>query len=324
MGRVRRFVLRLDNALRPGRGEADLDREVRAHLALLEDELVRRGMTREEASRAARQALGGIDQAKELHRDARSFPSLDDVRRNLAYAVRTLQRSPGFAAAIVLILAVGIGVNTAMFTVLDGVVLKPLDYPDPDRIVSVMNRWTDTGKLIPNLAGGDEIDLRAETATFEAFAYHFGGEMGVQLKDHAEFVGTRLVHPDFFRVFGLAPAAGRTFDAEDAERAAVVSLGFAGRNFGGAAGAVGQTVSLDDRPYEIVGVMPAGLRFPARTDVWLAAALEPANRNRSGHNYRVVARLAPGVTVESANARLSALGAELARAFPDSNAHKSF
>jgi putative ABC transport system permease protein len=324
MGRLRRFVLRLYNALRPGGGEADLDREVRAHLGLLEDELVRRGLTREEARRAARQSLGGVDQAKELHRDARSFAWLDDARRNLAYAVRTLRRSPGYAAAIVLILAVGIGANSAMFTVLDGVVLKPLGYPDPDRIVGVMNRWTDTGKLIANLAGGDEIDIRAQPGTFEAFAYHYGGEMGVQLKDHAEFVGTRLVHPDFFRVFGLAPAAGRTFQAEDAERSAVVSLGFAFRNFGGAAAAIGQTVSLDERPYEIVGVMPAGLRFPARTDVWLAAALEPSNRNRSGHNYRVVAKLAPGVTVEGANAKLSALAAELARAFPDSNAHKSF
>src|SRR5262245_48225768 len=150
MGRLRRFVLRLYNALRPGRGEAELDREVRAHLGLLEDELVRRGMARDEASRAARQALGGVDQAKELHRYARSFPSLDETRRNVTYAVRTLRRSPGFAAAIVLILAVGIGANTAMFTVLDGVALKPLDYPDSDRIVSVMNRWTDTGKLIPN------------------------------------------------------------------------------------------------------------------------------------------------------------------------------
>src|SRR5262245_23621733 len=316
MGRVRRFVLRLDNALRPGRGEADLDREVRAHLGLLEDELVRRGMTREEASRAARQTLGGIDQAKELHRDARSFPSLDDARRNLVYAVRTMRRSPGFAAAIVLILAVGIGANTAMFTVLDGVVLKPLAYPDEDRIVSVMNRWTDTGKLIPNLAGGDEIDIRAQVGTFEAFAYHFGGEMGVQLKDHAEFVGTRLVHPDFFRVFGLPPAAGRILDAEDAERSAVVSLGFAERNFGGAAGAVGQTLSLEGRSYEIVGVMPAGLRFPARTDVWVATSLEPGNRNRSGHNYRVVAKLGAGVTIGRANAKLSALAAELARAFP--------
>src|SRR5262249_8336144 len=113
MGRLRRFLLRLYNAFRPGRGEADLDREVRAHLGLLEDELVRRGRTRDEASRAARQALGGVDQAKELHRDARSFPSLDDARRNLAYALRTLRRSPGFVAAIVLILAVGIGANTA-------------------------------------------------------------------------------------------------------------------------------------------------------------------------------------------------------------------
>jgi predicted permease len=324
MGRLRRFFLRLYNAARPGRGEADLDRELRSHLGLLEEEFVRRGMTLDDARRAARRALGGLDQAKELHRDARSFPSLDDVRRDLRYALRTLRRAPGFTVAIVLTLAVGIGANTAMFTVLDGVVLKPLGYPDSGRIVSVMNRWTDTGETTPNIAGGDEIDIRARADTFDSFAYFQGGEMGVQLGDHAEFVGTRLVHPDFFRVFGVEPVAGRTFGPEDAERSAVVSLGFAERNYAAADRALGASLSLEGRPYEIVGVMPAALRFPAGTDVWLAASLEPGNRNHSGHNYRAVAKLKPGVSVEGATAQLAALAQELARALPDSNGRKSF
>jgi predicted permease len=324
LGGLRRFVLRLFNALRPGRAEAELDRELRAHLGLVEEEFARRGLTPEEASLAARRALGGLDQAKELHRDARSFPSLDDVRRDLRYAVRTLRRAPGFAAAIVLTLAVGIGANTAMFSVLDGVVLKPLGYPDSERIVSVVTRWTDTGDTTPRITGGDEIDIRARAGAFEAFAFIFGGELGVQLRDHAEFVGTRIVHPDFFAVFGVAPVAGRAFRPEDAERSAIVSLGFALRNFGGAAGALGGAVSLEGRSYEIVGVMPAAMQFPARTEVWLAAPLEPSNRNRSGYNYTAVARLAAGVSADEANARLSALASELGRAFPDTNGRKTF
>ena len=137
-------------------------------------------------------------------------------------------------------------------------------------------------------------------------------------------VGVQRVHPDFFRVFGVAPASGRLFHREDALRSAIVSLGFAQRHFGGATAALGKSVRIGSAPHEIVGVMPPAMKFPAATEVWAAAPLEPSNRNRSGHNYRVVAKLAPGVSVEAANARLSSLGTQLARAFPDSNGRKTF
>ena len=320
----RRFLLRLYNVFRPGRTEPDLAREVAAHLGLLEDEYLRRGLSPEEARLAARRAFGGVEQTKELHRDARSFVWLDDARRDLQYAVRVLRRAPGFTAAIVLTLAVGIGANTAMFSVINGVVLKPLAYPDADRIVAVLNRWTDTGQTQANLAGGDEIDIGARRGTFEAFAYYTGGEMGARMADRAEFVATQFVHPDFFRVFGVPPVSGRLFNPEDAERSAIVSVGFAQRHFGGTAGALAQSLRIGRRPYEIVGVMPAAMQFPAQTEVWAAAPLEPNNRNRSGHNYRVVAKLAPGVSVDAANAQLSALATQLAEAFPDTNGRKTF
>ncbi|PYQ05947.1 MAG: hypothetical protein DMF83_13865 [Acidobacteria bacterium] len=324
MSALRRFLLRLHNFLRPGRTEPDLAREVASHLALLEDEFIRRGMTPEEARLAARRAFGGVEQTKELHRDARSFGWLDDARRDLRLAVRTLRRAPGFTAAIVLTLALGVGANTAMFSVISGVVLKPLGYPDADRIVVVLNRWTDTGQTQPNLAGGDEIDIRARRGTFDAFAYYQGGEVGVRIADRAEFTGTVFVHPDFFRVFGVPPAAGRLFNRDDAQRSAIVSLGFAERNFRSAAGALEQPLSIGSRPYEIVGVMPVAMRFPARTEVWAAAPVEPNNRNRGGHNYLAVGRLAPGVSLEAANADLSALAIQLARSFPDTNLRKTF
>ena len=324
MSALRRFLLRLHNFLRPGRTEPDLAREVASHLTLLEDEFIRRGMTPEEARLAAKRAFGGVEQTKELYRDARSFVWLDDARRDLRHAVRTLRRAPGFTAAIVLTLALGVGANTAMFSVISGVVLKPLGYPDADRIVAVLNRWTDTGQTQPNLAGGDEIDISARHETFDTVAYYQGGELGVQVADRAEFVGTQLVHPDFFRVFGVPAASGRLFNRDDAQRSAIVGLGFAQRNFASAAAALGQSLFIGSRPYQIVGVMPAAMQFPARTDVWAAAPLEPNNRNRGGHNYRAVARLAPGVSVEAANAQLSALAIQLAQAFPDTNRRKTF
>ncbi|HEY2940865.1 MAG TPA: ABC transporter permease [Vicinamibacteria bacterium] len=324
MSALRRFLLRLHNFLRPGRAEPDLAREVASHLGLLEDELIRRGAAPEEARLAARRAFGGVEQTKELHRDARSFMWLDDARRDLRLAVRTLRRAPGFTAAIVLTLALGVGANTAMFSVISGVVLKPLGYPDADRIVVVLNRWTDTGHTQPNLAGGDEIDISARRGTFDAFAYYQGGEVGVRIADRAEFTGTVFVHPDFFRVFGVPPAAGRLFNRDDAQRSAIVSLGFAERNFGSAAGALEQPLSIGSRPYEIVGVMPVAMRFPARTEVWAAAPVKPNSHNRGGHNYLAVGRLAPGVSLEAANADLSALAIQLARSFPDTNRRKTF
>jgi putative ABC transport system permease protein len=324
MSALRRFLFRIRDFLRPGRAEVDLAREVAAHLALLEDEFRRRGMDPEEARRAAQRAFGGVEQAKDAQRDARSFVWLDEARRDLRLAVRTLRRAPGFTAAVVLILAMGAGANTAMFSVINGVVLKPLDYPDAERIVAVQNRWTDTGETAPNLAGGDLIDIAARGGTFEAFAYYVGGEMGVQVADQAEMVGGQRVHPDFFRVFGVTPVAGRLFHREDAQRSAIVSFGFAQRHFGSAAGAVGRSLRIGTQPHEIVGVVPSAMRFPAETDIWAAAPLQPGNRNRSGHNYHTVARLARGVSLEAANADLASLAAQLASAFPDSNGLKSF
>ncbi len=268
-------------------------------------------------------ALGGVDQTKELHRDARSFAWVDDVRRDVRYAMRTLAKSPGFTAAVVLILAIGIGANTAMFSVLNGVVLKPLGYPDADRIVAILNRWTDSGRT-ENITGADEMDISSRKDVFEAFAYYHGGEMGVQVPDHAEFVGTQFVHPDFFRVFGLSPIAGRLFTASDAQQSAIVSLAFAQRNFGGASGALRRSLFIENRAYEIVGVMPPQMGFPANTDVWSADSLEPQNRNRSGHNYRVVAKLPAGVSLTAANAKLSGLALQLAYVYPDTNSRKTF
>src|SRR5262249_2284296 len=140
----------------------------------------------------------------------------------------------------------------------------------------------------------------------------------------AEFVGAALVHPDFFRVFGLAPVVGRSFTMEDAEQSAIVNAGFALRNYGSAAGALGQSVFIDSRSYRIVGVMQASMQFPERIEVWAALSREPSNRNRTGHNYRTVAKLAPDVSVQLANARLAQVAARLAAAFPVSNHDKTF
>ncbi|HEY7511785.1 MAG TPA: ABC transporter permease, partial [Vicinamibacteria bacterium] len=327
MSALRRFACRVREFLQPARAEVDLARELDAHLGLLEDDFRRRGMDPAEARLAARRAFGGVEQAKEAHRDARSFLGLEQVRRDLALAVRALRRSPGYTAAVVLILAVGSGANTAMFSVIDGVLLKPLGYPGADRLVALQNHWTDTGETRPNMAGGDLIDiarLAGRGASLEAFAYHSGGDMAVQVAEQAEMIRGQRVHPDFFRVFAVAPAAGRLFRPEDARRSAVVSFGFAQRSFGSAAGAVGRSIRIGPDPFDIVGVVAPAMGFPADTEVWAAGPLEPENRNRGGHNYHAVGRLAPEASVAAANAELAALAAQLSAAFPDTNGWKTF
>ncbi len=242
---------------------------------------------------------------------------------NLRYAGRMVRLNPGFAVVAIVTLALGIGATTAMFTVLDGVMLKPLRYPDADRIVAIGSRFTDSGRTIWRSTGGDLEDLRADSA-FEAFSFYFGGEMGVQFRHNAEFAGVYLADPNFFRVFSLAPIAGRTFAADDAGRAAVVGASFAQRNFGSASGALGQSVQVEGVAYEIVGVMPAFFDFPKQAQVWAAASPTPSNRNRTSYNYRAVAKLAPGISEQNANARLQATAGRLAAVYPDSNRNKDF
>ncbi|HLJ16660.1 MAG TPA: ABC transporter permease [Bryobacteraceae bacterium] len=246
------------------------------------------------------------------------------IGQEFRQTIRGLRKNPGFTIVALLTLALGIGVNTAIFSVIDGVLLEPLAYREPARIVALDARWQQTGRQIPRLSGGDLMDIRSGSDAFDALSYVAGGEMGVQLADHAEFTGVYFVNADFLRVFQLVPAAGRFLSDADAERAAVVSAAFAERNFGSAAKAVARAVSIDGRNYEIAGVLPAGFAYPTHADIWVTAPVRPQNLNRTASNYPVIARLRPGATVAEAQAELSAIGTRLANAFPQSNRGKMF
>src|SRR5215469_3506726 len=245
----------------------------------------------------------------------------------IRYALRTLKNNPSFAAIAVLTLALGIGANTAMFSVVNGVLLRPLDYPNASRIVQVSTSDLKKGRSFPRLSGPDFVDVRSGGSALEQVSFYWGGEMGVQMGDHAEFVATYFVRPDFFAVFGVAPVLGRGFETNDAHRSAMVGLAFAQRNFGSGRAALGQTVHLEGIAYEIVGVVPAGFRFPREAQVWLAVSPQPEKPwgvSRTSYNYRVVALLKQGASLETANAQLQTIGMRLQEAFPDSNKDKSF
>ena len=320
---LRRFLTRFAGLFSRRRAEREFGAEVESHLALMQEEFERRGMTPEQARREARLKLGGIEQTKEAYREARTLHWLESLCQDLRFALRILRKNPGFAAVAILTLALGIGAATAMFSVLDGVVLKPLNYPDPQRIVAIDTHWTESGKELPRTTGGDLQDLRGADS-FAVFSYYYGGQFGVQLSHGADFGGVYAVDPDFFRIFGVPPAVGRTFSADDAGHSAVIGTAFAERNFGSASAALGQTLGIEGAVYQVVGVMPPLFQFPQNAQVWSAVSPIPGNTNRSGYNYRSLARLKPGLSPETADQRLLSIANRLAATFPDTNKNKTF
>ena len=248
------------------------------------------------------------------------------MTRELKYAVRTLRRSPTFAAVAILTLALAIGANTAMFSVVDGVLLRALPFANASRIVAIDTSWPQKVKTVPRVTGPDIQDVHAGASAFENLSFYYYGEVGVQLQDHAEFTGTAWVPPDFFAVLGEQPTFGRLLRPEDEKKAAVVALPFAVRNYGSGPGAIGKVLHVEGVAYEIVGVMPATFRFPEQSQVWMAVPQTPetAWSHRTAFNYHAIATLKPGVSLGTANAQLRTIGDRLEQQYPDSNKGKTF
>src|SRR2546422_928269 len=245
---------------------------------------------------------------------------LQDVR----FAFRVLTRQPGFLIVAVLTLALGTGANTAIFSVVKAVLLEPLAYKEPGRIVAVQTLWTKTNHA-GNVSGGDYPDLVAEPSPFTAATRYAGGELPVETGSQAEFVTAYGTDAGFTDVFQLKPVAGRLITLEEFKTkatVAVVSEGFAVRHFGEANRAIGQVLHMEDSAMSIVGVLPAGFHFPLKAELWFPLLWE--NTNRTAHNYRALALLKPGVTAEAARVHLSAVGARLQQAFPSTHKDKSF
>src|SRR5258706_8294126 len=319
MGSMRRLLQRLINVVRPQRAESDLAREVVAHLALLEDEHRRRGLSPDEARLAARRDFDGVELTKDRHRDARSFTWLDDARRDLLYALRTLRRSPGFAATAILTLALGIGATTAIFSVVYGVLLRPLPYADPDRIVAVFEIST---KGRPNaLADPNFDDFRDQSRSFQAIAKYTERMVSVSSASQVTRTHIAYVSPDFTKVFGVQPIVGRGFTASDAKKGAaptaLVSYGYWKQYLGAPPDLAQAHLRIDRVAVSVLGVLPPGFGFPTDADLWLPTDLDGGNPSRTSHNHRAVARLREGVTVDQASRDISAIARRIHDASPE-------
>ncbi|MGH9524227.1 MAG: ABC transporter permease, partial [Terriglobales bacterium] len=213
-----------------------------------------------------------------------------------------------------------------MFSVVDGVLLRALPFANASRVVAIDTSWPAKSKTVPRVTGPDIMDVRDGAQAFDALSFYYYGEVGVQLQDHAEFTGTAWVPSEFFSVLGNQPALGRLLRPDDAQRAAVVALPFAVRNYGSGAAAIGRVFQVEGRAYEIVGIMPAAFHFPEQSQVWMAVPEMPetAWSQRTAFNYHAIATLKPGVSIDTAHAQLRTIGERLQQQFPDSNKGKTF
>ncbi len=300
------------------RKDQDLAEEIESHLAHEQDVQAARGAGPEEAQRRARLRFGNPRTVRERVWRYRSLPWLDDVGRDLRFALRSLARTPGFTVVTLLVLAVGIGVNTAVFSVVDAVLLKPLTYPDPQammQLVLTARRGHFGGASIPEFALWSR-----QSGIFEQIAASGFLPEGVNLTggDQPEQLQALNVTRDYFALFGAPVIAGRTFTAaEDSPhggRVVVLSYGLWKQRYGGDPRIVGRTIQLDDQPYLVVGVIGKNFVTDTPVDLWV-----PTQFDRNSHemviNYTVVGRLRPGVTVSQANAQMRLAAEQYRRAY---------
>ena len=309
---------RLRAFVRPERSDRELNDELSFHVAMQTQANLARGMSKPEAERQARLALGGVQQLKEALHDRRSVPLFDQLLQDVRYGVRTILRTKVVSAAIVLTFALGIGANAAIFSLINGVLLSPLPYDTPDRIVVVEPFLTNTGKTNPVSSDPDFRDWQSQNHVFDHLAYHAGTETRALLDGTPSFASLQLVTVDFFNVFAMTPAVGRVWtNADDGVPLAVVSHAWAVAHFGNADAAVGRTVTALGRNAEIVGVAAPSFSYPAGTEIWMPIGLFPINPNRGGHNYFVVGRLKAGVELDEARTEMRDIASRLGREYPE-------
>ena len=327
MSHLREFVLRaVAFVTRARRGDDDLGDELRFHQAMLEQSLERQGLDPASAHREARRQLGGPTQIAEAYGDQRTLPSLETVLQDVRYALRTLCRAPGFTLAAMTTIALGIGANTAIFTVANTALLRPLPFADPDRLVF----FGDTGSdgLPSNIGFQTFADVRDRSRAFRDVAAIRSWQPTL-VTTEAERLNAMRVSWNFFAMLGVRPALGRDFRREDDHpdryRVLILSDGLWRRRFNADPSVVGRTIRMNDRSFEIVGVMPASFEpllssyFYERAELWAVLGYEGSQPSacRTCQHLKAIGRIRPDVTLAQATADLEGVRAGLRGEFPN-------
>jgi predicted permease len=320
MRRLRAWLVRLRGTLAPR--PDDFAAEIDSHLQLHIDDNLRAGMSPAAARRDALLKLGGLAQTQERYRDRQGIPALDALRQDLVFALRMLRKSPGFAATAILTLALGIGANSAIFSLVNATILRPLPFKDPDRLVMIFATDGRRGVRFDEATYPDFIDWRNQNHTFESMAAYANRSLAVSLGDQTVLVQGKRVTSNFFDVLGVRPVLGRAFRPEEQEPGAngvvVLSDGFWKRHFGGAPDGLGRIVRIGDAPHTVVGVLPQSFHID-QSDAEQFYSPVTIDSSR-GHNFlHVVGRLRERATLRQAAAELAAIADRLARLYPRTN-----
>ncbi|MEI9972385.1 MAG: ABC transporter permease [Ignavibacteriota bacterium] len=321
--RVDILRLRLRTLFRRDRVELELDKELSFHLAHQIEENVAHGMSPSDARDAARRALGGLTQIQEECRDMRRTNHIENLASDLRYAVRSLRRTPAFTVIIVLTLALSIGANSAIFSVIQGVLLRPLPYAQPDRLVRIyfQNNTQPKFPINPN----DFLDLRQRNRAFQSIAAMTRNDVQLSGAGEPVMLSGFQISAGYFHLLGLSPARGREFSAEDElherGRSAILSDRLWRTRFAADAAILGRTILLNEVPFTVVGIMPPGVHHPGNTyqavaegetvDIWCPFDFYAYPKDRGSHYLDVFGRLKPGLSPQQATTDLTAVLAQM-------------
>jgi predicted permease len=327
MGWLRQIVVRVRAAFGKSRKDRVLDEELQIHLAFLTEQNIERGMSPEAARRAAKLSLGGADQIKESVHDHRGLPLLETLWQDVRYSFRQLRRSPGFAAVAIITLGLGIGANAAVFSVVDAIVLRPLPYPQQQRLVQIIATEGRGGTNETRASYAAFMDWRNENRAFVDLAAYQETVLTLTGHGQPELVNGLTATPSLFSMLGVRPLLGRIFDWQD-EKSGSAPVALIGENlwrsrYASNPRVVGETVKLNDKAFTVVGVLSSRFRFPfgqRQTEVWVPVTQDPTFGVlavlRAAHYLDVVACLKPRVTLVQAEAQMSTILQRLAATYP--------
>ncbi|HEX5086144.1 MAG TPA: ABC transporter permease [Blastocatellia bacterium] len=308
---LRALAARLRGLFGHSRADQELDDEIETHLRLLTERYARQGMSEAEAVRAARRQFGNVTLLKETSREMRGFRIFERLVQDLKYGLRMLRKNPGFTFIAALTLALGIGANTTIFSVVNAVLLQSLPYRDPDRLVVVRHYGAHGESDV--VSGRDFLEWRDQAKSFEEIAAYRADTVDLTGRGAPERLSAGLVSANLFRALGIAPTLGRAFTLEEdtagAAPVVILSDGLWRRRFGGDPQVIGQALILGGQSRTVVGIMPQGFRSPREHDLWLPLALKITQESNISRvpTVSVIARLKPGVTPEAASAALSVI-----------------
>ncbi len=325
MRSLRGWLLRLGGLQGRNRREREFDAEMESHLAMHIEDNLHAGMSAEEARRQALIKLGGIEQTKENYRERRGIPFLETALQDLRYGGRMLLKNPGFTAVAVLTLALGIGANTAIFSIVNGVLLQPLPYPHPEQLVVVARTAPRFDHPVP-VSGPNFLDWRARAGQFQSLAGFDGRGFTVMFGNEPENILGAAVSPNFLSVLGVAPILGRNFlkpeEHTGNDHVALLTHSFWKERLGADPGWIGRTLTLNGQPFTVVGILPQSFRYVMMGDAQIFIPLNLEKTSRGENFMSVIGRVKPGVSLRQAQSEMDSIARALEREYPADDAEQ--